>query len=236
MSEIQTKETVRIAKFIASSGKCSRREAERLILEKRVKLNGKLVEDLGRQVAKGDILLVDDEPIMPELEEKIWLFYKPRGCICSRSDEQGRKTIYDILPEEMAKVHLVGRLDYNTEGLIILTNSPSIKRHMEMPSSGLIRKYKVRILGSISKDMRETLERGITHEGMRYKPCKVKVVSSKHADAINTWLEISLSEGKYREIRNMMDFAGCQVNRLIRTAYGEFSLGDMRPYDLRIVA
>ncbi|MCE2993094.1 MAG: pseudouridine synthase [Alphaproteobacteria bacterium] len=235
MSEIQKKETVRIAKYIASSGKYSRREAERLIVDLRVKLNGKIVEDLGRQVAKDDIILVDDEPITPELKEKIWLFYKPRGCICSRSDEQGRKTIYDVLPKEMAKVHLVGRLDYNTEGLIILTNSPAIKRHMEMPSSGMIRKYKVRILGSISDDMRANLEKGITHEGMKYKPCKVKVLLPKKPDAINTWLEISLSEGKYREIRNMMDFAGCQVNRLIRTAYGQFSLGDMHPYELKSV-
>lgn len=232
MSQVPQKESTRVAKFIASSGLYSRREAERLILANRVSVNDVLIEDLGRQITPSDTVKVDGTLVHPETDEKLWLFHKPKGYICSRRDENDRPTVYDILPEEYSKLHLVGRLDYNTEGLLLLTNSPSIKRYLELPSNNFIRVYKVRVFGNLSEATIQKLENGIYCEGLQYKPCKIIILEQNTS---NTWLEISLQEGKYREIRNMMEYARCQVSRLIRTSYGEFTLGNLKPGALALV-
>lgn len=217
-------ESNRIAKVIARSGLCSRRDAEKWILEGRVKIDGKIIDKPSINVTDKNIILVDNKPLPNIEEEKLWIFHKPKGCITSTKDPQGRQTVFDLLPKDMPRVVTIGRLDYNTEGLLLLTNSGELARHIELPSTGWIRTYKVRAFGNINNKKLEEIEKGVEIEGIKYAPAKIKFESSKN---MNHWLLISITEGKNREVRKLLEYSGLTVNRLIRTSYGIFELGKL---------
>lgn len=214
----------RIAKRLARAGVCSRREAERMIAEGRVTLNGQVLESPAMNVLEKDIILVDGTPIGQKEPARLWLYHKPSGLVTSHSDEKGRETIFDHLPEELPRVISVGRLDLNSEGLLLLTNDGELSRHLELPATGWVRKYKVRAYGATSQEKLDQLRNGIRIEGISYGPIEAVMAPAQGA---NIWIDVALKEGKNREIRRVLDFMGLQVNRLIRTAYGPFELGDL---------
>lgn len=217
-------ESNRIAKVIARSGLCSRRDAEKMILEGRVKIDGNIVEKPSINVTEKNLIHVDGNPLPKKEEDKLWIFHKPKGCITSTRDPQGRKTIFDLLPNDIPRVITIGRLDYNTEGLLLLTNSGELARHIELPSTGWIRTYKVRAFGDLNKHKLEQVMKGIEIDGIKYAPAKITIETSKNK---NHWLIMSITEGKNREVRKLLEYAGLSVNRLIRTSYGDFKLGNL---------
>ena len=214
---------IRIAKVIAQSGHCSRREAEALILEGRVKVNGATIDSPATFITDHSIK-IDGKLINAKQEVRLWLFHKPVGYLTTTKDPEGRKTIFDLLSKRMPRTISVGRLDFNTEGLLLLTTSGEVARYMELPKNKWIRKYRVRVFGKLNIERLKRLEKGIVVDGVRYKSIKVEVEVEK---ASNSWLKISLEEGKNREIRKVMEYLGLQVNRLIRVSYGPFSLGNL---------
>lgn len=229
MAEITKKgqEGERIAKVIARSGYCSRREAERLIEEGVVKVNGTIVDTPAIKITD-EIIKINNKVLNPQEPTRIWMCYKPKGCLTSHSDPEGRPTIFSLLPKNMPRVISIGRLDMNTEGLLLLTNDGEIAKYISSPSTGWIRKYRVRVHGKIREGMFNQLgRRGVTIEDVKYAPIKVKVEDTS-AGGANNWLEISVTEGKNREVRKVMEYYGLTVNRLIRTNFGPFKLGKMR--------
>lgn len=218
------KEEERIAKVIARAGICSRREAEKLIAEGRVQIDGEIITNPAVKVGKKNRILVNSVPL-PEADiAKLWLFHKPRGCLTTNRDPEGRRTIFDFLPKNMPRVITVGRLDYNSEGLLLLTNDGELARSLELPASGWIRTYRVRAYGRVNKRTMEEIRKGAVVEGIKYEPARVKIESAK---GDNFWLEVSVCEGKNREVRKLLDYAGLKVSRLIRTHYGPFKLGKL---------
>jgi len=223
----------RIAKYIAHCGYCSRRDAEKLILEKKVKKNNKIVDNLATKVQQDDVIQVSGKTLSLELEDKIIIFNKPKGCITSKKDEKDRKTIYDILPEEFKNFKYIGRLDFNSEGLLLLTNNGEISRYLELPKNKIIRKYKVRIFGNNNNiNSINNALKGVRIEGIIYKFKEVKVLNNEKN---NVWLEIALEEGKNREIKRVMSYFGFEVSRLIRTNYHIFSLDNIKTGNYQIV-
>ena len=215
----------RIAKRMARAGLCSRREAERWIEAGRVSVNGKKLETAAFTVDQNDKITVDGNDI-PALERpRLWRYHKPPGLVTSHRDEKGRETVFDKLPEELPRVISVGRLDLNSEGLLLLTNDGELARKLELPATGWKRKYRVRVHGHPKEADIQKLAKGLTIEGVRYDAIECTVDSSKGA---NSWLTISLREGKNREIRKVMEYFGYTVSRLIRISYGPMSLGDLR--------
>jgi 23S rRNA pseudouridine2605 synthase len=225
MSEIknQISKGVRIAKIIAQSGYCSRREAEQLILEERVQVNGKIITSPVTLITDHSIK-IDGKLINQKQEIKLWLFHKPKGIITTSKDPKNRKTVFDILPKNLPRVITVGRLDYNTEGLLLLTTNGDLSRYIELPKNRWIRKYRARVFGKIDLERLGKLKNGIKIDGIKYGPIKVEVEIEKES---NSWLKISLEEGKNREIRRVMEYCGLQVSRLIRISFGPFNLGDL---------
>jgi len=219
----------RVAKVISQSGLCSRREAEQLIVEGRVTVNGETINTPAVFITDQSIK-VDGKLINAKQETRLWLLYKPVGTITSAKDPKNRKTIFKILPKNMPRVISVGRLDFNTEGLIVLTTNGALASYMEMPKNKWVRKYRARVFGKIDHERLKALENGITIEGIHYGSVKVSVDVEKES---NSWLTISLQEGKNREIRNIMEHLGLQVNRLIRVSFGPFVLGNMQIGELR---
>ncbi|MCC5973522.1 MAG: pseudouridine synthase [Rubellimicrobium sp.] len=216
----------RIAKALSRRGVASRRDAERMILQGRVSVNGKVVTSPALDVTPGDRLVVDGKPV-PEAEPtRLWLYHKPPGLVTTDADEQGRPTIYEGLPEGMPRVMSVGRLDLTSEGLLLLTNDGTAKRRLELPETGWLRRYRVRINGAVSEADLDRLRAGLTVEGVDYQPMEV---SFDRQQGANAWLTVGLREGKNREIRRVMEALGVTVNRLIRVSYGPFQLGELAP-------
>jgi len=215
----------RLAKVIAQRGVCSRREAGRWILEGRVHVNGVLVETPATLVVDTDLILIDHKPLKAKPKIKLWLYHKPRGLITTHHDPQGRPTVFDHLSALGPHILSVGRLDLNSEGLLLLTNDGALARFLEQPSTGLKRTYRVRIQGTLDDQKCSKLRRGMVVDGVRYAPLDVVVEVSKGSS--NLWVRMTLKEGKNREIRCLMEALECRVNRLIRLAYGPFSLGDL---------
>jgi 23S rRNA pseudouridine2605 synthase len=212
---------MRIAKFIAHSGLCSRRDAEKLIAEGRVTLDGMTLTTPAVLVAEGQEVRVNGKMLQTQQATRLWKFHKPRGVITSKRDEKDRQTIYDLLPKEMQNLLYIGRLDYNSEGLLLLTNDGALKREWELPSTGLERSYRVRILARPHDDTLAQIRKGVTIEGVNYRAMKVEIEESQGR---NFWLKVTLTEGKNREIRTVFEHFGHQVSRLIRTHYGSYAL------------
>lgn len=220
---------IRLAKRIAESGVASRRGAERLIEEGRIKVDGVTVKTPAFFVSENNIVSIDEKIISKKSEEiKIWKFYKPNGIITSRKDREGRPTVFDYFKNfEQDRLLYIGRLDCNSEGLLLFTNNGDLARKMELPKTGLLRTYRVRIFGKLSALAKEKLRQGIIIEGIKYGSVKI-IEENETTMAKNRWLRITISEGKNREIRKLMQYFGCSVNRLIRISYGPFDLGSMR--------
>jgi len=214
----------RIAKRLARAGVCSRRDAERLIAEGRVRLNGEILASPAQNVTDRDRIEVDGALIGRKERTRLWRYHKPNGLVTSHRDEKGRDTIFDHLPEDMPRVISVGRLDLTSEGLILLTNDGELTRHLELPATGWTRKYRVRAFGSISQQELDSLKQGITVDGVRYGSIAATV---ERETGDNIWIEMVLTEGKNREIRRVLEYMGLKVNRLIRTSYGPFTLGNL---------
>ncbi len=215
----------RVAKVIARAGLCSRREAEKLIAEGRVSINGTPLHKPGVKVTGTDEVRVDGERL-PTLEPpRLWLFNKPVGLVTTHKDENGRQTVFDALPPNLPRVISVGRLDLNSEGLLLLTNDGSLARALEHPSRGWTRRYRVRVYGAVKEEMFTHLAKGVTVNGVKYGAIGVKL--DKKAGA-NVWLTVTLKEGKNREIRRVMEYIDLKVSRLIRTAFGPFQLGSLK--------
>lgn len=216
----------RIAKVLSRAGIASRREAERLIELGEVTVNGKVITSPALNVTAADKITVRGEPVGAPDVPRLWLYYKPEGLVTSASDEKGRETVFDHLPEDLPRVMSVGRLDLNSEGLLLLTNDGALKRRLELPSTGWLRKYRVRVKGNPTEPELEPLRKGITIDGERFQPMEVKL--DRHQGA-NAWLTVGIREGRNREIRRAMDHIGLTVNRLIRVSYGPFRLNEMKP-------
>lgn len=214
----------RIAKVIARSGLCSRREAERWIAAGRVKLNGETVTSPAVNVGTDAGIEVDGK-LLPKAEQtRLWRYHKPPGLVTTWHDPQGRPTVFERLPENLPRLHTVGRLDLTTEGLLLLTNDGELKRHLELPKTGWLRRYRARVHGAIDETKLRELERGIEIEGIRYGPIAAEL---ERRQGSNAWLAIALREGKNREVRRVLEHLGLKVTRLIRIAYGPFQLGKL---------
>jgi 23S rRNA pseudouridine2605 synthase len=214
----------RIAKRLARAGVASRRDAERMIAEGRVRLNGRVLDTPAVVVTDADRIEVDGRPLAAAEPPRLWRYHKPAGLVTTARDEKGRDTVFDHLPPDMPRVMSVGRLDLTSEGLLLLTNDGEIKRRLELPSTGWVRKYRVRAHGAPSDAAMDLLRAGVTIDGERFKPMSVTLDKVQGA---NSWLTIGLREGKNREIRRAMEHIGLTVNRLIRVSYGPFQLGDL---------
>lgn len=217
---------MRIAKAMARAGLCSRREAERWIADGRVSVNGKLLKTPAIEVKPSDKVIVDGKPLPSAEPPQLWRYHKPKGIVTTHSDPEGRPTVFDKLPPEMPRVISIGRLDFNTEGLLLLTNDGALARHMELPINGWVRRYRVRAKGRVSPDELAKLKDGVTVDGVNYGPVEAAVDSVQGA---NTWLTIAIREGKNREVRNVLAHLGLTVNRLIRVSFGPFQLLDLQP-------
>lgn len=216
----------RIAKVLARAGIASRREAERMIEAGRVTVNGKTIDSPALNVTPSDKITVDGKPVAEPEPARLWLYHKPTGLVTTNRDEKGRPTIFDNLPEDMPRVMSVGRLDLNSEGLLLLTNDGGIKRKLELPSTGWLRKYRVRINGRPKDEDFAPLRQGLVIEGEKFQPMTVTLDRQQGA---NAWLTIGLREGKNREIRRAIEDIGFTVNRLLRVSYGPFQLGNLKP-------
>lgn len=214
----------RIAKVLARAGVCSRRDAERLIAERRVSVNGHVLDTPAVKVSGREDIRVDGKPVGRAEATRLWLYHKPAGLVTTHRDEQGRDTIFDALPGALPRVISVGRLDLNSEGLLLLTNDGELSRHLELPATGWARTYRVRAFGDIDEHGIAALAAGMTVDGVRYGPIAAQVTQKKGR---NLWMEMTLHEGKNREIRRVLDVLGLSVNRLIRTSYGPFALGQL---------
>ena len=219
-------EPMRIAKAIARAGLCSRREAERWIADGRVNVNGRVLTTPAVEVAATDVVRVDGRPL-PNLDvARLWRYHKPKGLVTTHADPQGRPTVFEKMPPELPRVISIGRLDYNTEGLLLLTNDGGLARHMELPATGWVRRYRVRAKGRVTPADLENLKAGLELEGVRYGPVEAVVDTVQGA---NMWLTIAIREGKNREVRNILSHLGVEVNRLIRISFGPFQLLDLGP-------
>jgi 23S rRNA pseudouridine2605 synthase len=212
----------RIAKVLARAGLCSRREAERWIAEGRVALDGVVLTSPAVTVTPNAIVLVDGQPLPEPEPSRLWRYHKPAGLVTTPKDEKGRPTLFETLPPELGRVISIGRLDLNSEGLLLLTNDGELARRLELPSTGWVRRYKVRVHGTVDAARLAPLAQGLTIDGVRYGPITAELERQKGA---NAWVIVALAEGKNREVRRVFEHLGYTVSRLIRLSYGPFQLG-----------
>jgi 23S rRNA pseudouridine2605 synthase len=217
-------EKERIAKFLARAGVGSRRECERLIAVRRVAVNGVVVTHPATLVGTDDLLSVDGKPVLALERSRIWRYHKPAGLVTTTHDPQGRPTVFAALPKTLPRVISVGRLDINTEGLLLLTNDGELARYLEHPAQAITRTYRVRVHGNFDQASIATLARGVTVDGVRYRPVETTLDRRQGG---NCWITMTLREGKNREIKKLLAHLGLQVTRLIRTDYGPFELGKL---------
>jgi 23S rRNA pseudouridine2605 synthase len=216
----------RIAKLLARAGVASRRDIERMIAEGRIALHGEKLTTPATLLDSLNGVTVDGKPVKPAGAARLFCFYKPAGALTAARDPKGRPTIYDKLPPGLPRLMPVGRLDYNTEGLLLLTNDGELKRQLELPSTGVVRHYRARAFGDVTQSQLEDLAEGVTIEGIRYGSIDANL---ERRTGRNCWVEMSLTEGKNREVRRVLAHLGLQVSRLIRTSYGPFTIEGMAP-------
>ena len=216
----------RIAKVMARAGLCSRRDAERWIAAGRVKVNDKLISSPALNVSDTDKIEVDKKPLPDREPTKLWRYHKPVGLVVSHRDEKGRASVFENLPPDMARVVSIGRLDINTEGLLLLTNDGELARKLELPATGWLRRYRVRVFGTVDEAALAKLKKGIVIDGTHYGSIEATL---DREQGKNNWLTIGLREGKNREIKVICEHMGLKVNRLIRLSFGPFQLGDLNP-------
>ena len=214
----------RVAKVIARAGLCSRRDAERMIDERRVALNGRVIDSPAVNVTASDTVTVDGKPLAQSEPTRLWRYHKPKGLVVSHKDPQGRRTVFDALRPQLPRVVSVGRLDINTEGLLLLTNDGELARLLELPATGWIRRYRVRAFGRPEAQALTRLKDGVTIDGVRYGPIEARIDKEQGG---NTWLSFAIREGKNREVKRVCEHLGLAVNRLIRVSFGPFQLGEL---------
>jgi 23S rRNA pseudouridine2605 synthase len=213
-----------VAKFLSRAGIASRRDAERMVAEGRVKLNNVAVTHPATFVTKDDLIVVDGKPVDAPERTRLWRYHKPDGLMTTHRDPEGRPTVFEKLPPQLPRVVSIGRLDLNSEGLLLLTNDGALARRLELPATGWIRRYRVRVFGAVDPKALAALARGVSVDGVRYGPIEAGLDSRK---GDNCWLTVALREGRNREIRRVMAHLGLHVSRLIRVSYGPFQLGQL---------
>ncbi len=214
----------RIAKVLARAGLASRRDAEAMVVQGRVTVNGRLINSPALDVTANDVIAVDGEQLPPRERTRLFLYHKPRGLMTTHADPEGRPTVFDNLPEGLPRLISVGRLDFNTEGLLLLTNDGGLARTLELPETGWLRRYRVRAHGEVTQAQLDELKAGVEVEGIKYGPIDATLERDQGA---NVWLVFAIREGKNREVRNVLAHLGLEVNRLIRISYGPFQLGEI---------
>ena len=230
--ENQRKSGQRIAKVIAGAGLASRREAEAWIAAGRVAVNGAVIASAALDVTGSDRITIDGEPLPVRQRTRLFLYHKSRGLLTTHADPRGRPTIFQNLPRDLPRLISVGRLDFNTEGLLLLTNDGTLARLLELPSTGWLRRYRVRAHGTITQDKLDGLRRGVTISGIHYGPIEATL---DRVQASNVWLTLGIREGKNREVRNVLGHLGLAVTRLIRISFGPFQLGELREGEIEEV-
>jgi 23S rRNA pseudouridine2605 synthase len=226
MTETAAPEGERIAKYLASAGIASRRDVEKMIVEGRVSVDGKKLETPAFKVTGSEKILVDGQPVQRPEGTRLWRYHKPSGLVTTNRDPEGRATIFEALPKHLPRVVAIGRLDLTTEGLLLLTNDGELARALELPATGIVRKYRARAYGRAEQKQLDRLRDGIVHEGVEYRSI---IATLDRATGANTWINITLAEGKKREVRRALESLGLKVNRLIRISYGPMELGALEP-------
>jgi 23S rRNA pseudouridine2605 synthase len=214
----------RIAKVLARAGLCSRRDAERWIAAGRVSVDGHVLTTPAVAVTAANDIRVDGAPLPSPERARLWRYHKPIGLVTTHRDEKGRPTVFDALPKELPRVVSVGRLDLNSEGLLLLTNDGALARRLELPATGWLRRYKVRVHGEVDPDQLAALQKGIAIDGVAYGPIRA---SLEREQGSNAWIALALREGKNREVRRVLEHLGLPVTRLIRLSFGPFQLGNL---------
>jgi 23S rRNA pseudouridine2605 synthase len=228
-----------VAKALARAGVASRREVERLIEAGRVALNGRVLTTPAVKVGPGDILTLDGQVVSDAEPTRLWRYHKPVGLVTTHKDPNGRPTVFEHLPEGLPRVISIGRLDLNSEGLLLLTNDGALARALELPSTGWVRRYRARARGRASQALLDPLKNGATVNDVRYGPVEAKLDKAKESadgkSPANLWVSVAVAEGKNREVRRVLESVGLQVNRLIRLSYGPFQLGTLLPGEVEEV-
>jgi 23S rRNA pseudouridine2605 synthase len=219
------KSEIRISRYLAKAGLASRREAEKLILDGRVTLNGETVSEPWRNCSKKEVLKLDGKIVNMSISTALYQLHKPRGYLSTSKDAMGRKTVFDLIDSKLSHLMIIGRLDYNSEGLMILTNNGELKRYLELPKNKFERVYRVKIRGRLTSSNLENIKKGISLEGLDYKPISVRVLETNRS---YSWIEMVLQEGKNREIRKILASFNLNVERLIRSRFGPFDLDNLK--------